>query len=120
MTLPNVSAPTVLTEYSTPRVLTMEWVEGVRVTDTAALRRLGLRPAALVPPLVACTVRQMLDTGFVHADPHAGNLRVTPNGTLVYLDFGMMVCHARPTSRGLAPGHACPRACPRVASRDPA
>ena len=88
--LPNVSAPTVHADLSTSSVLTMEWIDGVRLTDRDGLARLGLCPAALVDTLVQCSMRQMLGNGFFHADPHAGNLLVTPTGRLVWLDFGMM------------------------------
>ena len=50
----------------------------------------GLQPSAVVDCLVQCSLRQMLDTGFFHADPHLGNLLVTPAGELTYVDFGMM------------------------------
>ena len=83
---------------STNRVLTMEWVDGVRLTDEAELRALGLSPASLVDTLVQSSLRQMLGNGFFHADPHAGNLLVRPDGTLVYLDFGMM-SFLEPTQR---------------------
>lgn len=94
--IPNVSAPAIVPELSTPRVLTMEWVDGVRLTDGDGLRALGLQPAALVDTLVQCSLRQMLASGFFHADPHAGNLLVRPDGQLVYIDFGMMSFLAPP------------------------
>ena len=89
-TIPNVSAPAVLPELSTSTILTMEWVDGVRLTDAEGLRERNLAPSALVDTLVQCSLRQMLDSGFFHADPHAGNLFVKDDGTLVYIDFGMM------------------------------
>ena len=88
--LPNVSAPAIHAELSTRSVLTMEWIDGVRLTDADGLAALGLAPSRLVDRLVQCSLRQMLGTGFFHADPHAGNLLVRPSGELVYLDFGMM------------------------------
>ena len=71
----------------------MEWVDGTRLVDGAELAvytgddRAGTR---LVDALVQCSLRQMLDSGFFHADPHAGNLLATDDGRLCYLDFGMM------------------------------
>ena len=88
--IPNVSSPTIHPDLSTRRVLTMEWIDGVRITDLDALRARGHKPAALVDTLVQCSMRQMLAAGFFHADPHAGNLLVTDDGMLVYIDFGMM------------------------------
>ena len=71
----------------------MEWVDGTRLVDGAELAvytgddKAGTR---LVDALVQCSLRQMLDSGFFHADPHAGNLLATDDGRLCYLDFGMM------------------------------
>ena len=96
--LPNVSSPRIYDKFSTRRVLTMGWVDGVRLTDREALLARGLDPAALVDTLVQCSLRQMLEHGFFHADPHAGNLLVTDAGELVYLDFGMM-SYLAPTQR---------------------
>ena len=88
--LPNVSAPQIYPDLSSRRVLTMEWIDGVRLTDREGLQSYGLDPSALVDTLVQCSLRQMLANGFFHADPHAGNLLVKENGELVYIDFGMM------------------------------
>eukprot|EP01040_Poterioochromonas_malhamensis_P004059 gene4059-4343_t len=68
----------------------MEWVDGARLSDAKALERMGLDGTKLVDILVKCSLRQMLDNGFFHADPHAGNLLAMANGKLCYLDFGMV------------------------------
>ncbi|KAL1507029.1 hypothetical protein AB1Y20_007891 [Prymnesium parvum] len=86
----NVTAPKVYTALSTRKVLTMEWIDGVRLTDREALLRQGLDPSRLVDTLTQCTLRQILQNGFFHADPHGGNLLVDKAGRLVYIDFGMM------------------------------
>ncbi|KAL3933980.1 MAG: hypothetical protein SGPRY_000041 [Prymnesium sp.] len=86
----NVTAPQIFTSQSTRKVLTMEWIDGVRLTDREALLRMGLEPARLVDTLVQCTLRQASRNGFFHADPHGGNLLVTADGQLTYIDFGMM------------------------------
>lgn len=65
-------------------------VDGARLNDKAALQRLGLEGNRLIDILVQCTLRQMLDNGFFHADPHAGNLLAMETGKLCYLDFGMV------------------------------
>ena len=88
-----IKVPKVYSDLTTREVLTMEWVEGTRLVDGAELRALTgdpLAPARLVDTLVQCSLRQMLETGFFHADPHAGNLLATADGRLCYLDFGMM------------------------------
>mmetsp|Transcript_21397 Transcript_21397/g.67123 ORF Transcript_21397/g.67123 Transcript_21397/m.67123 type:complete len:788 (-) Transcript_21397:199-2562(-) len=88
-----VKVPKVYAELTTNDVLTMEWVDGTRLVDGTALRDLtgdAQAPARLVDTLVQCSLRQMLESGFFHADPHAGNLLATRDGQLCYLDFGMM------------------------------
>ena len=88
--IPNVSAPAIVPQLCTSRVLVMEWVQGFRLTDAESLATHRLQSANLVETLVQCSLRQILDTGFFHADPHLGNLLVTPSGQLTYIDFGMM------------------------------
>lgn len=89
-TIPDVFIPRIYSDLCTHRVLTMEWVEGVRLVEGEKLQAMSLDPEKLVDTLVQCSLRQMLDNGFFHADPHAGNLLATPEGKLCYLDFGMM------------------------------
>jgi len=89
-TIPDVFIPRIYPDLCTSKVLTMEWVEGVRLVEEGQLREMELDPQALVEVLVQCSLRQMLENGFFHADPHAGNLLATPEGKLCYLDFGMM------------------------------
>jgi aarF domain-containing kinase len=86
-----VRAPLVLDELSTGAVLTMEWIDGARLTDVARLATAGVTPAALLDRGVRCSLHQLLETGFMHSDPHPGNLVVSERGELVYLDFGMVV-----------------------------
>ncbi len=86
----DVFVPKVYSELTTSKVLTMEWVEGFRLTDNESLEKYGLDRKKLVDTLVQCSLRQILGNGFFHADPHAGNLLVVPDGRLCYLDFGMM------------------------------
>ena len=59
----------------------MEWVDGARLNDKAAIDAMGLDSSKFVDTLVQCSLRQMLENGFFHADPHAGNLLAMPSGT---------------------------------------
>jgi predicted unusual protein kinase regulating ubiquinone biosynthesis (AarF/ABC1/UbiB family) len=59
---------------------------------------MGLQSTKLVDILVQCSLRQMLENGFFHADPHAGNLLAMSDGKLCYLDFGMM-SYVEPSQR---------------------
>lgn len=88
-----VAVPKVISALTTSKVLVMEWVDGIRLTDASALQSNNLDREDLIDSLVQCSVRQILDNGFFHADPHAGNLLAVTDeaGTrLCYLDFGMM------------------------------
>lgn len=84
-----VVVPKIYREWSTRRVLTMELVDGIKVTDKAALEAEGIRPDDVVQELMRIYTRMILAAGFFHADPHPGNLFVKPNGHVVLLDFGL-------------------------------
>ena len=84
-----VIVPGMQRDLSTRRVLTMEFVDGIKVTDVPGLRAAGLDPADVVQTLMRIYVRMILAYGFFQADPHPGNLFVRPNGQIVLLDFGL-------------------------------
>jgi aarF domain-containing kinase len=65
--VPDVFVPKVYSDLCTTKVLTVEWVEGVRLVETEKLRAMNLDPRKLVETLVQCSLRQMLDSGFYHA-----------------------------------------------------
>lgn len=88
--LPEIYIPKIYWEYSGRRVLTMEWIEGVKLTNITEIQARGIDATHLVEVGVHCSLRQLLEHGFFHADPHPGNLLATPDGKLAYLDFGMM------------------------------
>jgi predicted unusual protein kinase regulating ubiquinone biosynthesis (AarF/ABC1/UbiB family) len=68
----------------------MEWIVGTKLTQVEAIRDQGIDARYLIEVGVQCSLRQLLEHGFFHADPHPGNLLGTPDGKLAYLDFGMM------------------------------
>src|SRR5207244_8188880 len=88
---PDVLVPPVVREWSTRRLLVMDYAPGVRVTDVAGLRALGLDPADVARRLLELFCEQLLVHGFFHADPHPGNILVQPGGRLVLLDFGLVM-----------------------------
>ena len=86
----DVVVPEIVWEHTTTRVLVMEFVEGIKIDDVAALRRAGVDPEAVTSLLIEVFAEQILGHGFFHADPHPGNVRVQPDGPrLVLLDFGL-------------------------------
>ena len=88
--LPDIYIPKIYWEYTRRRVLTMEWITGTKLTNLEAIEKQGIDVRHLIEVGVQCSLRQLLEHGFFHADPHPGNLLASPDGKLVYLDFGMM------------------------------
>jgi predicted unusual protein kinase regulating ubiquinone biosynthesis (AarF/ABC1/UbiB family) len=96
--LPEILVPSIYSQYTGRRVLTMEWINGIKLTEIDELERRGIDPTHVIEVGVQCSLRQLLEHGFFHADPHPGNLLVTAEGKLAYLDFGMM-CQVEPYQR---------------------
>jgi predicted unusual protein kinase regulating ubiquinone biosynthesis (AarF/ABC1/UbiB family) len=88
--IPEIYVPRIYWKYTGRRVLTMEWIEGTKLTNIQEIQAQGIDATYLVDVGVQCSLRQLLEHGFFHADPHPGNLLATPDGKLAYLDFGMM------------------------------
>ena len=91
---PRVGAPVIVWERSARRVLTLADVTAIKITDVGALQAAGLDPDAVAAELARATFEQIFVAGFFHADPHPGNIFVTPSAehgfTITYIDFGMM------------------------------
>ena len=97
-----IRVPAVCLNATTRRVLTMEYVPSLKLTDTEALRRAGFDRKALSRRVVGAFLMQLLDTGVLHCDPHPGNMAVSPDGAqLVFYDYGMLDELAPPVRRGL-------------------
>jgi ubiquinone biosynthesis protein len=86
---PEVVIPIVYHELTSRRVLTMELVDGVRVTDVEGMERAGIEKRAVGQKLIEIFTEQILRDGFFHADPHPGNILVQPGPRIVLLDFGL-------------------------------
>ncbi|WP_309128751.1 AarF/UbiB family protein [Microbacterium sp.] len=93
---PRVSAPAVVWERTTRRVLTLEDVTAIKINDTRGLREAGIDPAEVAQVFAEVMLDQVFTHSFVHADPHPGNIFVTPHASgtggwhLTFVDFGMM------------------------------
>ncbi|MGD1949148.1 MAG: ABC1 kinase family protein [Leptolyngbyaceae cyanobacterium] len=85
-----VKVPAIYWRYTSTRVLTLEWIDGIKLTDIERVKAAGLTSDALVSVGVSAGLRQLLEFGFFHADPHPGNLFAMPDGAMAYIDFGMM------------------------------
>ena len=96
-----IAVPTIYRDATSRRVLTMEWIDGVKLTNLEAVKELGIDPNDMVEVGVSCSLQQLLEHGFFHADPHPGNLLALEDGRLCYLDFGMMSEVSRESRTGL-------------------
>ncbi|BFI41682.1 aarF domain-containing kinase [Marchantia polymorpha subsp. ruderalis] len=101
---PDVLVPGIYWDYVSAKVLTMEWVDGVKLSEQDTITAQGLDIIKLVDIGIQCSLRQLLEHGYFHADPHPGNLLATPDGKLAFLDFGMM-SETPPTARFAIIGH---------------
>lgn len=88
--LPGIRIPRVFRDVSGRRVLTMEFISGVRIDDTRAIRDLGIDTRELSERVLQTYLTQIFEDGLFHADPHTGNLLVTPENELVFIDCGMV------------------------------
>lgn len=85
-----VHIPVYYDEYTTRRVLVMEWIEGARITDISFIEEHGLNRHEISERLFILFLEQVLYGGQFHADPHGGNILLKPDGTIVLIDFGMI------------------------------
>jgi len=85
-----VYVPQIYQVFSTKRLIVMEFIDGLKVTDSEQLTAAGQDPHEVVKLLARTYLKQLLEDGFFHADPHPGNLRVMADGRLAFFDFGMV------------------------------
>jgi predicted unusual protein kinase regulating ubiquinone biosynthesis (AarF/ABC1/UbiB family) len=85
-----VKVPRVYWRYASPSVLTLEYAPGIKITQYEALEAAGIERKVIARYGAEAYLHQLLDDGFFHADPHPGNLAVSPEGALIFYDFGMM------------------------------
>ena len=102
----DVAFPAIRRELSTSRILTLEWIDGVKVSDRARLQALGIDRARLARSVVTAYCQMIFVDGVYHADPHPGNLMVRklPSGevTVVFIDFGAVAEVSPRMRRGIA------------------
>jgi len=87
--IPRIKVPKIYWEYSGRELLAMEFVEGCRGDDIDTMLAQGIDPTELASIGLRAFMVQIFQNGFYHGDPHAGNIRVSPNGELIFLDFGV-------------------------------
>ncbi len=84
-----VRVPQIYWQVSSRRVLTMEYITGVRIDDVDAICRMGFIPGEIAERGFKAYLKQIMVDGFFHGDPHPGNLVIMPDGNLAFLDFGI-------------------------------
>ncbi len=86
-----VTVPRIYWRYSAPRVLTLQYLPGIKISHYEALEAAGLDRVEIARQSATAYLQQILTDGFFHADPHPGNVAIDPeNGSLIFYDFGMM------------------------------
>lgn len=84
-----VRIPKVFREYTTNRVLTMEFLEGIKISDIAQIEAYGLDKKKISIDLANIYLKMIFEDGYYHADPHPGNIMVSREGIIIFLDFGI-------------------------------
>ena len=85
---PKVSFPQVVEEFSSQRILTTEFIAGVKISDLDAISSLGIDQKELSERVLIAYCQMIFSDGIYHADPHPGNILVQPDGGIVFIDFG--------------------------------
>lgn len=85
-----VAIPEVFWAFSSRRVLTLEYLEGIKISDYNALHQANYNPEKIASNLVDALFKQVYEFGFFHADPHPGNVAVAPGEKIVFYDFGQV------------------------------
>ncbi|KAJ3671604.1 hypothetical protein LUZ60_007683 [Juncus effusus] len=85
---PTVKIPRVYKQLSGSRVLVMEWIDGIRCTDPQAIKDAGIDVNGFLTVGVSAALRQLLEFGLFHGDPHPGNIFAMRDGRIAYVDFG--------------------------------
>ncbi|MBP6002561.1 MAG: AarF/ABC1/UbiB kinase family protein [Pyrinomonadaceae bacterium] len=86
----NIHVPTIYWNATTSKVMTMEFIHGAKVTDLEEQKRRNVSPEKVNRLLIKTYLKQLLEDGFFHADPHPGNLLVMADGRIAFFDFGMV------------------------------
>jgi predicted unusual protein kinase regulating ubiquinone biosynthesis (AarF/ABC1/UbiB family) len=96
---PRIRVPKIYWQYTTRRVLAMEYLPGIKINDRQSLEACGIDPKELNKLGISSYLKQLLQDGFFQADPHPGNLAVSQQGDLIFYDFGMM-SEVKPLAKG--------------------
>ena len=87
---PKIKVPSVIWELSTEKVLCLDYLPGIKINNQSEIIKKGINPSTIVELGATSYLKQLIEFGFFHADPHPGNLAVSSDGSLIFYDFGMM------------------------------
>ncbi|MBD0344583.1 MAG: AarF/ABC1/UbiB kinase family protein [Coleofasciculus sp. Co-bin14] len=87
---PRIIIPTIYWRYTTKKVLTMEYLPGIKIDDRQTIEACGLNAKEIIQLGICCFLKQLLQDGFFQSDPHPGNMAVNQDGSLIFYDFGTM------------------------------
>ena len=85
-----VKAPQVYWQYTTKKILTLEYLPGIKIDDRQSLEANRIDPDAVIKLGITCYLKQLLEDGFFQSDPHPGNMAVSGQGEIIFYDFGTM------------------------------
>ncbi len=88
--VPGIRFPKIYWEHTTPHVMVMDYIEGVRIDDPEAITAMGFLPHEIGVRGFNAYLKMIFEDGYFHGDPHPGNLLVTKEGDIVFLDFGIV------------------------------
>jgi predicted unusual protein kinase regulating ubiquinone biosynthesis (AarF/ABC1/UbiB family) len=87
---PRILVPKIYPRHTTRKVLTMDYLPGIKISDRQSLEACGINLKEINQLGICSYLKQLLQDGFFQADPHPGNMAVSPDGCLIFYDFGMM------------------------------
>ncbi|MCA1994429.1 MAG: AarF/ABC1/UbiB kinase family protein [Coleofasciculus sp. S288] len=87
---PRILVPVVYWRYTTKKVLTLEYLPGIKIDDRLTIEACGINPKEIIQLGICCYLKQLLQDGFFQSDPHPGNMAVSQDGSLIFYDFGTM------------------------------
>ena len=87
---PRITAPIIYWRYTTKKILTLEYLPGIKIDDRQAIEACGINVKEIIQLGICCFLKQLLQDGFFQSDPHPGNMAVSQDGNLIFYDFGTM------------------------------
>tara|TARA_Y100001968_G_C19448796_1_gene767091 strand:+ start:609 stop:2264 length:1656 start_codon:yes stop_codon:yes gene_type:complete len=87
---PKIIVPKVIWALSSQKVLCLEYLPGIKINDRFSIKEKGINPSSIIDIGARSYLKQLIEFGFFHADPHPGNLAIGEEGSLIFYDFGMM------------------------------